>query len=76
MKSYIHRQHSQPCIYEQLSSMAFVNGYLTVMLRETPHIKALMLDYIQELMEDGERYGWPVFRVYHAGWHGVTRQSN
>ena len=48
--------------------MAFVNGYLTIMLREPQHIQSLMLDHPQELMEDGEHYGWPVVRAYHAAW--------
>ena len=58
----------QPATYEQLCTMAFVNGYLTVRLRELPHIQALVLDHLQELMEDGEHYGWPVVRAYHATW--------
>ena len=58
----IYSPSAQQAIYEQLSSMAFVNSYLTVMFREHPYIKALMLNHLQELMEDGEHYGWPVFR--------------
>ena len=48
---------SQPAIYDQLSSIAFVDRYLAVLSREPPHTKALMLDHLQELMEDGEHCG-------------------
>ena len=39
-------------VYEQLSNMAFVDGYLTVMSREPPHVKDLILHHLQELMKD------------------------
>ena len=38
------------------------------MSREPTHIKALMLTLLQELMKDGEQYGWPAVRAYHATW--------
>ena len=59
---------AQPAIYDQLSSMAFVDRYITVMSIESPHIKVLMLNHLQELREEGEHYGWPVVSVYHAAW--------
>ena len=59
----IYSPSAQPTIYDQLSSIAFVNGYLTVMFREPPYVKALMLDHLQELMEDSEHYGWPVVGI-------------
>ena len=37
--------------------MAFVNGYIIVMSKELPHIKALMLTHLLELMEDGNITG-------------------
>ena len=46
--------------------MAFVDRYITVMIRESLPIKNFMLTHLQELMEDGERYMWPVMRAYHA----------
>ena len=48
--------------------MAFIDGYITVMLKGLSYIKALMLSHLQELMEDGKRYGWPAVRAYHATW--------
>ena len=45
---------AQPVVYEQISSMACVDGYITVMSKELPHMKVLMLSHLQELMEDGE----------------------
>ena len=59
---------AQPATYKQLSSMAFVSGYLTVQLREHQCIQELMIEHLQEQMEDGEHYGWPMVRVYHAAW--------
>ena len=47
----------QPAFYDQLDTMDFVNGYLTVMARETEKIKARMLSHLQEPMEDGQHYG-------------------
>ena len=46
--------------------MGFVDGYITAMSKELPNIKTLMSTHLQELMEDGERYGWPAVRAYHA----------
>ena len=55
-------------MHEDLSSLAFVNGYLSVMALESQNIKARMLTHLQEIMEDGEAYGWPVVQYYHAAW--------
>ena len=59
---------AQPISYENISSMAFVDGYITVINREPLPIKKLMLAHLQELMEDGEHYGCPAVRAYHAAW--------
>ena len=79
----IYSPSAQLAIYDQLSSMAFVDGYLTVMAREPPHIKYIMLNHLQELMEDSEWYRWsglimlPGSSMWsEAGQHGVMRQSN
>ena len=64
----IYSMSAEPATYEHLSSMAFVDGYLTVRLREPPRIQVLMLEHLQELREDREHYGWPVVRAYHAAW--------
>ena len=58
----------QPAVYEELSSMAFVNGYLTVMAREPEQVTCKMLLHLQELMEDEEAYSWPAVRSDHVGW--------
>ena len=55
-------------VYGGLSVMAFVQGYLTVMNTQTPDIKKQMNDHLQDLMEDGEAYGWPVVRDFHSTW--------
>ena len=41
-------------------------GYITVMAKETPHIKTLMVSHLQELMEDREHYRWLAVMAYHA----------
>ena len=55
--------------------MAFIDGYITVMNRESLPIKTLMLAHLQELMEDGERYGWQAVRAYHAAWLQYMEQG-
>ena len=64
----VYSPSAQPVAYEQISSRAFVNGYITIMSKELPHIKALLLTHLQELMEEGEYYGWLAVRAYHAAW--------
>ena len=34
-----------------------------------------MVAHLQELMEDGERYGWPAVRAYHAAWLQYMEQG-
>ena len=48
--------------------MAFVPGYLTVMDSQPQYTNALMDSHLQDLMEDGEAYGWPVVRDFHSTW--------
>ena len=56
--------------------MAFVDRYITVMAKENPHVKAtLMLCHLQERREDGEWYGWPAVRAYHATWLHHIKQG-
>ena len=55
-------------MYEELDSMTFVNGYITVMAKESEHVKSRMLVHLQELMEDGEANGWDVVHSYHMVW--------
>ena len=64
----LHPHSAQPIVYEHISSMVFVDGYITVMGKESPRNRAIMLTHLQELMEDGEKYGWPAARAYHAAW--------
>ena len=44
-------------VYEEMSSVAFVNSYLAVMAGEMESTKASMLLHLQDLMEDAEAYG-------------------
>ena len=77
----IYTHSDQPAIYDQLSSMAFVNGYLAVMALESDQVKMRMLAHLQEMMEDRETYGWCMVRSYHVAWfqqleHGMARQQS
>ena len=54
---FVYTPMAQAVAYKDISAMAFVDGYITVMNRESLPIKKLMLAHLQELMEDGERYG-------------------
>ena len=53
---------------KNISSMAFVDGYIMVMTKELSRIRTFMLSHLQEVMEDGERYGCPAIRVCDATW--------
>ena len=64
----VYAPNAQTIVYEHISTMAFVDSYITVMAKESHNIKTLMLCHLQELMEDGECYGWPAVRAYHAAW--------
>ena len=55
--------------------MAFVDGYITVMNRESLPIKKLMVAHLQDLMEDGEMYWWLALRAYHAAWLQYMEQG-
>ena len=48
--------------------MAFVNGYLSIIARLMVTIRNQMATHLEELMEDGEIFRWPVVRAYHAAW--------
>ena len=55
-------------MYESMSSLAFVSGYMTIMDLQPEPIRKLMWVHLKELMEDGECFGWPTVRAYHAVW--------
>ena len=50
----VYTSQGQPAIYEELNTVLYVNGYITVLMEE---VKEHMLQYLQELMEDAEAYG-------------------
>ena len=52
----------------QMSSVHFVNEYLTVMAEEPEEVKSEMQWHRQELIEDAEVYGWKCIRFYHTAW--------
>ena len=58
----------RPAVYGELAIMAFVREYLIVMDSQPQDIKAVMESHLQDLIEDGEAYGWPVVRDFHSTW--------
>ena len=56
---------SLPAIY---NSIAFVNGYLSIMALPMDILRHKMASHLQEMMEDGETFGWLVVCAYHAHW--------
>ena len=64
----IYTPAGQPAVYEYVSPMMFVNGYLEVLARVEQDTKVQMLSHWQELMTDGEACGWPIILVYHTAW--------
>ena len=58
----------RPVVYESMSSMAFVNRYFTIMSLQKDTLRDKMAIRLQEMMEDGETFRWPVVRAYHTAW--------
>ena len=48
--------------------MAFVNGYLTIISLQKDTLRDKMAIHLQQIMEDGETFGWPVVRAYYTAW--------
>ena len=44
-------------MYESMSSMAFVTGYMTIMDLQSDPIRKQMWVHLMDLMHDGERFG-------------------
>ena len=55
-------------MYESMSSMAFVTGYMTIMDLQSDPIRNHMWAHLRDLMHDGEHVGWPTVRNFHAVW--------
>ena len=53
-------------VYEELDSITFINGYITMMAKEPELIKSRMLLHLQELMEHREGYGWEAVHSFHV----------
>ena len=47
----VYTSQEQHAIYDEMSTMLFVNGYLTVMRQETEVVKGQMLQHFQKLMD-------------------------
>ena len=45
-----------------------MDGYQTVIDTQTQDIKKHTNSHLQDLMEDGETYGWPVVRDFYSTW--------
>ena len=46
------------------------------MVRVDEDIKVHMLSHLQELMANGETYGWPIALAYHTAWIQHLEQGN
>ena len=64
----VYTSAGQPAVYEEMNSVLFVNGYLTVMVDESEELKPHMLRHLQELIGDDKAYGWESVLSYHAAW--------
>ena len=65
----------RPVVYESISYMAFINGYLSIMSLQKDTLMDKMTIHLQEMMEDGETFGWPVVRAYHTAWFQDLKQG-
>ena len=59
----------QPTAYEGLSAMAFVKRFLNIMFLQKDALRIKMAAHLQEILEDGETFGWPMVRAYHVVWN-------
>ena len=64
----VYMSAGQPMVYEEMSAVLFVNGYLTLMVGESEDMKPHIVRHLMELMEDAEAYGWESVRSHHAAW--------
>ena len=58
----------QICLYEALSSMSFISGYIDVLITVSQDTKVHILSHLKELIVDGETSGWQVVLNYHTKW--------
>ena len=58
-----------------MCSLAFVEGYMTIIDMQPDPIRKHMLAHLRELMHDGQRFGWPTVRNYHAVWRQHIEQG-
>ena len=61
-------QEDRPAVYDSLSSMAFINGYLTIMSLSMGTLRDKMASHLNDMMENGKTFRWPVVRAYHVAW--------
>ena len=58
----------KPSEYESMWSLAFVEGYMTIMDMHPYPIRKHMWAHPRDLMHDGQHFGWPIVRTFHAVW--------
>ena len=51
-----------------MCSLAFVKGYMTIMDMQPDPIRKHMWAHLRDLMHDGQYFGWPTVRTFHAVW--------
>ena len=55
-------------VYNSISCMAFMNRYLSIMALQMDILRNKMTIHLQEMMEDGKTFRWPVVHAYHVAW--------
>ena len=70
---YINWPHE--LVYDEISLVLFVNGYLIVMEGEKHAVKSKMASHLQDLMADTELYGCDKVRALHAVWLNKLEQG-
>ena len=62
-------------MYEDLSLLLFITGYLAIVDRVKPTQKEVMLKHPRELMANTESYRWKSVRAFHVLWFQQLKKS-
>ena len=65
---YVYTPEGQPTDYESMSSLAFVEGYMTIMDMQPKCARKHMWVHLRDLMQDAQCFGWSSVRTFHGVW--------
>ena len=65
---YVYTPKGQPSEYESMSSLAFVERYMTIMDMQPDSTRKHMWVDLRDLMRDAQHFGWPAGRIFHGVW--------